>query len=526
MKRLILTLLSGTLLLSSCTVFRYGISSSVMIDSDNKTGDNVDIVVVGTKKIKEHHNVQLPYKLHVKNSNLPVQVSIYSDNRIYDNFILREKETNWGFLERSLYYSFGGCSLFAAAVLDGALAAGGVLDDESVMATLPFVGAGAISILLGALTPKNILDNKSYTATSTPVTSKNSYKLSPEWRRLSERMNVYELMESGYYEVAKTKANYLLKENDCTEMHYLCGVNYYHIGKYKKAIKELNKALELKDHGVFEDDIKNYISAAYEKRSEQIEARNAKWATFAQIAAGTLAQTASALGDAAMNHNIVGTSSPNDMQQYQQYLQQQGALIAQQSLQQTYMQDQAEYQQFAAGYKQMTGKDISHDEYWSMKGQAIMDLKAQGIDPYEYTKGESSLDIETSNSQENKDSSKRDNDEATTTSAERQTKTQLKEEQPSNSNKQSEEVKTPTKQTIEQQNSDKDYRFERNIQTLYIRNGDKAQKALFVNNVPLYRKGATKYLKIGGLYYRVGYSNWGRFNRSIIYGHNSLYFND
>lgn len=63
--------------------------------------------------------------------------------------------------------------------------------------------------------------------------------------------------------------------------------------------------------------------------------------------------------------------------------------------------------------------------------------------------------------------------------------------------------------------------IKRNV-TLYIRNGDKARP--FMHNKELCRKGASYYIKLNNKYYLVGYSNWNRFNRSIMYGATSVYF--
>lgn len=69
-----------------------------------------------------------------------------------------------------------------------------------------------------------------------------------------------------------------------------------------------------------------------------------------------------------------------------------------------------------------------------------------------------------------------------------------------------------------------DYKeVKRNI-TLYLRDGDNAKP--FLMNKTLYRKGASYYIKVNNKYYSVGYSmNWGRFNRAILYGTHSVYFN-
>lgn len=58
--------------------------------------------------------------------------------------------------------------------------------------------------------------------------------------------------------------------------------------------------------------------------------------------------------------------------------------------------------------------------------------------------------------------------------------------------------------------------------TLYRRDGDKA--IVDYTKKPLYKKGATYYILINNTFYSVGYSNWGKFNRSINYG-GGRYFN-
>lgn len=70
--------------------------------------------------------------------------------------------------------------------------------------------------------------------------------------------------------------------------------------------------------------------------------------------------------------------------------------------------------------------------------------------------------------------------------------------------------------------SSTDYKIVKYNVTLYLRDGDKAKP--YMHNKDLYRKGATYYIKINNKYYLVGYSNWSRFNRAIIYGTTSAYF--
>lgn len=67
-----------------------------------------------------------------------------------------------------------------------------------------------------------------------------------------------------------------------------------------------------------------------------------------------------------------------------------------------------------------------------------------------------------------------------------------------------------------------DYEVVKHNVTLFLRDGDKAKP--YLHNKELCRKRATYYIKIDNKYYLVGYSNWGRFNRSIMYGAHSVYF--
>ena len=71
--------------------------------------------------------------------------------------------------------------------------------------------------------------------------------------------------------------------------------------------------------------------------------------------------------------------------------------------------------------------------------------------------------------------------------------------------------------------SSDDYEVVKRNVTLYLRNGDDAKP--FMRNKELCRKGAGYFIKVNGTYLRVGYSNWSRFNRSVLYGAQSVYFN-
>lgn len=71
--------------------------------------------------------------------------------------------------------------------------------------------------------------------------------------------------------------------------------------------------------------------------------------------------------------------------------------------------------------------------------------------------------------------------------------------------------------------SSSDYRKLKTV-TLYARDGDHA-KVMF-QNVELYRKGVTDYIKLGNTFYPRRSPNWQRFQHAIAYGGTQLYYND
>ena len=69
----------------------HGNSTKVMIETEKGNVDNVNLTAVGPKKVVELKNISLPYKMKVKHNNLPLRVTLNSENDVYDAFTIGAK---------------------------------------------------------------------------------------------------------------------------------------------------------------------------------------------------------------------------------------------------------------------------------------------------------------------------------------------------------------------------------------------------------------------------------------------------
>lgn len=199
-------------------------------------------------------------------------------------------------------------------------------------------------------------------------------------------------------------------------------------------------------------------------------------------------------------------------------------------------QDYARYQSARVAFQRM-GMDLSVDEWRTMEGQAILNLKAQGYDPIAEQKK--------INEQQKADFAKRreedkkawfaqygyeSNSFGTITQIQEKTSTKISNtnyEQPKKlvkeSNKKIEEDKNldSKEQYISKKVSSDDYHFEKYV-NLYVREANR-NKVMF-RKKELCKKGASYYVKIDNMYYLVYVQGGWGFNSSIIYAHTKLYF--
>ena len=195
-------------------------------------------------------------------------------------------------------------------------------------------------------------------------------------------------------------------------------------------------------------------------------------------------------------------------------------------------QDYARYQSAREAYQRM-GKDLSVDEWRAMEGQALLNLKEQGIDlvaeqaernRQDRQEWRESLDAERKQrlnrlGADTSDMSDASNNASSKTSSSSTTKSSGTGSQTSSAS--NNDLDSKQQYQREAVSSD-DYHFEKHV-TLYIRDGN-LNRVMF-SNKDLCKKGAYYFVKIDNTYYRVqAQGGWG-FNSSILYSTSKLYFN-
>lgn len=265
--------------------------SKIEIASEAGNNDRVDITAVGKKKVKEYHNVQLPFKMIVRNSNLPLRVSIVSKEYFYEDFSIERtyrdaEESTTGIIGLSMT-AVGG--------------AGGLLCSFLSMPEISLAGISTMTVGLPLYlsVPNYIPSQKSYELKANKITSENAFMALPNWYRFSEIVDVYKLLGStGYnseedYKVAKTKVNYLMKQGDSGDLYYQRGICNYKLKKYRQATKDFKKALVSNDlDQETKEDVRWYIDNIQERKSESAERRSEMWTN---ILGGALQVTSNAL---------------------------------------------------------------------------------------------------------------------------------------------------------------------------------------------------------------------------------------
>lgn len=198
-------------------------------------------------------------------------------------------------------------------------------------------------------------------------------------------------------------------------------------------------------------------------------------------------------------------------------------------------QEQAEYQQAREGAQRM-GKDLSIDEWRTMKGQAIQNLKNEGYDiiaEQQKIIDDNKAFNEEMRQRERKNRLNQYNMQlggASSVPSSSQTSTKPINQHSSTGAG----VKTTNEFNYQQNNQDSkeqyrskpvdssDYQYVKHVD-IYIRDGN-SNRVMF-SNKELCKKGANYYVKIGNMYYlaQTG-GGWG-FNSSILYSSSKLYFN-
>lgn len=322
-----------SVVLSSCGGMRYGLTSKVLIESTGGSDEHVNIVAVSEKKSYELHNISLPYRMKVKNRQLPLRVTIDSKNYIYEPFDIKE----------DFHGGMGGITLECLG-----------------FGLLPLYGAGAPLILIGELIYGSKPEQDNYILNATPLTASNSYLNSPAWKKSRDLADIYDLMKMGKYDLALGKSSYLLSQGETGELYYLRGVCHYENGKYKKAIKDLRQARAYADlSSSMRENIKEYLSAAEEKREREKEENRQEWASFGS----SLLQATAITLQAVQNNSVAKVGSYNTgLSHDKDYL-----------LDPRYAMLQLQ-QQYYNEYLQMTngGQTMTYDEWFQkIKGPAL-----------------------------------------------------------------------------------------------------------------------------------------------------------
>lgn len=546
MRKIVVPILfCAVLLLQSCAGIIYGRSSVVTIESD-KEADTVDITAIGPREVVHLSGVSMPYRMKVKHKNLPLRVSLESDKNLYDPFTIgavRKGET-LGTLSRVFGYStLGACTAVgtAFAVSEGttdyagpAFAAGAVL------------GGGLLAI--GYTAETDVPDRKFYLTSSRAITEANRFETEKCWQRIRDEVDIYQLLEDNEYKLSKAKVQWLIRQvGPSGELYYLKGISDYYLGNHDDALHSLSKALfysDVKNDSEFTEDVYQAMADVKNAKQLKIERRKQLWADIAnatlEMASSTYQtynqiQQQDRFSRAGMSPSGVVTD-PSKLSAAQL-----NRLIdPSYAIQQTQQQSWAEYQLFCAYNKKADGSDYSYDEWFAMKGQALLDLKEQGVDLV----GEMQ---EQSRQQRREREEERRQDKQTwfarygydtggsaAASGEPAKESSVRTDA-SNSGSAGSAAVDSVAQADESSDADMKEQFMREpvsgddyhklgTVTLYYRDGDKAKVKM--ERVELYRKGAYQYIKIGSTFYPRRSPDWQRFRHAIAYGHTQLYYND
>ena len=366
---------------TSCGTFVHGTSTKVTIETDKTTDDNVNIVAIGPKKVVEYKNVSLPFKMKVKHNNLPLRVSMSTDEDRYDPFTIKavRKGDGWD----DLAQAFGWSSI----AVGGGFAIWGMCDDsmgsEGTAVGLGYVGFGAALIGLCEFAETDIPENKFYLTSSTPDRNNESW-----YRRFKDIQDIYTLLQEEDYQLAEAKSRWLLEEEESGELFYLKGISNYYLDEHKQALEDLKQALYLVDPETnpgLRNEIIECIESAEDARRIKKEKRQQMWAN---IASGVL-QTGAAVYQAyAQNEyykdleksgitpsGVVTDPSKLSKEQLDQLIDPRTAM------QQVYNQEMMEYQEFCRYNRKEDGSMYTFGEFQTMKGEALLRLKEEeGID--------------------------------------------------------------------------------------------------------------------------------------------------
>ena len=548
------------ILLQSCSLIKYGRSTKVTIESKTE-GEPVHLLAIGQKKTYDYSNVTFPFEMKVRHKDIPIRLHAFSDDIDYAPLSINGKKVGEG--ESGLWKGVGWTTFGVSAVLSGVFIGTGDFDGEGATVFGSYAAAGLGMIGLGAVTEFRVPESKYYFFSGDSIRAFNEIMRSPQWRALRIRDDVYTLLEKESYELALAEIDYLFEKmrSPLPEMYFLKGACLYHMREYKKAIKNLHAALNSNDNPQeLNEQIMSYIKAAEDGRAAQLEKRRQMWLDITQTALQVtstvlsakqqydatlmpgVGQSATGVGGSALDMEIPEVLRPeyaaqfiqpeytydsngNLMVSYPRWAEYEGQMNT--AVQSQVASTVGQLMESGDSYytnkaKSLQAQAKTHDwttklsqQFWltPMYPEAFvgMEFEENDSDRDSFIKEQETEDSGNSIVAESTEKSHQDGKQTSGTNT---TKMKKKKEAKVGNDKNKQQYRAGTV-------SSDDYEYVKKV-TLYRRDGDKA-KVVF-RNQDLVRKGAQHYVLLQGKYYLVNYSNWGRFNRDIMYGTNALYF--
>lgn len=248
-----------------------------------------------------------------------------------------------------------------------------ILEANPDATTLFFIGQ-KLKIPVSVSTNGNAI----YTTSALQISS-----LSPIESRLAmDAKNYFEQKDWG--KAVKTY-NKLIKEYPKAVYFYNRGLAQMNNNKNRQAANDLRKALAMADCTPSMKMNGPELLTEAEKRHSEWQERQTNMIAGIVLGAATVGLTTWALIESSkiesadngyMYTNSASSSNLNQSPDMNEVFNQ----IMAKTIQEGQMQEQAEYNQARTVWYQMTGKDLSIDEWRAQKGQALMNMQSQGID--------------------------------------------------------------------------------------------------------------------------------------------------
>lgn len=386
-----------------------------------------------------------------------------------------------------------------------------------------------------------------------------------EEQKLSVQNSLYSeamaLMQEGKYkEAVKLYDKILVDGRTPLAVYYNRGKAQYSRGKLNESIVDFNYVVQYDKDNSYPD-AENLLAEVKRKKEIKDAERQQMWANIG-VALATTAQVAANAYVAHENEKAQRKTSGNNgvSKNYEgmtmaeklnnpAYLNSEYNRLLNQSIQEVQIQEMQEYQQARIGYQQMTGKDLSLDEFRAQKGAAILALKEEGIDVIgdmndlnrknrqefragiaqdradrlQRIKEENALRYGTSSVSSTPTNTSYGKNELNVTSTSTTNVATAKK----TPNIQIEKNRLGGNDAHEQFKSNNlnvnssDYNYKKRV-NLYRADGSKF--LLAHSNVELYEKGASTYVKMGSTFFLASTSASNSFDYKISYGATPLYF--